>query len=596
MRLVSFSVQNYRSITTAHKIKVGRSTVILGPNNEGKSNVIRGLITAMRILKAGTRSFAVRSPVEEARRLREGHHLLFRPSTYDIYEWENDYPVSLQDTNPEGESVFIIEFELDESEIAAFYSDVGSQVNGTLPLRLAVGHRKINLTVSKRGPGAKTLSRKAGLIANFIVKRLEFEYIEAVRTARSAERVVDSLVENQLRTLETSDEYRQAIALIDRVQKPVLDTLSKSIKETLVKFLPAIVGVTFDVTQERRFTALRRSAKMIIDDGTPTSLEYKGDGVQSLAALALMRHSSESDASGKHFIIAVEEPESHLHPNAMHELKLVLQELADRHQVVITTHSPVFVDRSNLVSNIIVKDGKARAAKSIDEIRDTLGVKASDNLRHAELVLIVEGADDSIALRALLCAASSVISSAFKQGLLAIDTLGGGTNLSYKTSQVKQALCQYHCFLDNDECGRRSFQKAQEEGLVAITDVNFANCQGRRESELEDLYDIESYRQFILDTYGVSLDSPKFKGRDKWSVRIAQTFEGQGKPWNDGLESELKMKLANFVAATPDAALNPHTREPFDAFVTGLETRITRATKGRVAKKHRERRPAGPYV
>src|SRR5437763_2248990 len=98
MRLVSFSVQNYRSITTAHKIKVGRSTVILGPNNEGKSNVIRGLITAMRILKSGTRSFASRYPVEQARRAREGRYV-FRASTYDIYEWENDYPVSLQDAN-----------------------------------------------------------------------------------------------------------------------------------------------------------------------------------------------------------------------------------------------------------------------------------------------------------------------------------------------------------------------------------------------------------------------------------------------------------------------------------------------------------------
>jgi putative ATP-dependent endonuclease of OLD family len=330
------------------------------------------------------------------------HSHLLRSSYHNIYEWENDFPVSLQAAQPEGESVFIVEFELNDTEIEEFDDEVGSRVNEKLPIRLAVGRQRVKLTVNKRGRWATALSKKAVPIAQFVVKRVQFEYIEAVRTAKSAERVVDSLVEDHLEALESSVEYREALAVIDKVQKPVLDSLSKSIKETLVKFLPAIVDVKFEVTEERRSSALRRSATMIIDDGTPTSLEYKGDGVQSLAAIALMRHSSESASTGKNFIIAVEEPESHLHPRAMHGLKTVLQELAERHQVVITTHSPVFVDRSEASTNVIVQNGKARVARSINEIRDTLGVKASDNLLHAELVLILEGRDDSIALLPLL--------------------------------------------------------------------------------------------------------------------------------------------------------------------------------------------------
>jgi putative ATP-dependent endonuclease of the OLD family len=294
-----------------------------------------------------------------------------------------------------------------------------------------------------------------------------------------------------------------------------------------------------------------------------------------------MRHSSESASSGKNFIIAVEEPESHLHPHAMHGLKTVLQELAERHQVVITTHSPVFVDRSEVASNVIVQDGKARVARSINEIRETLGVKASDNLLHAELVLIVEGADDVIALVPLLSTASSRLARAFKEGRLAVDSLNGATNLSYKTSQIKQALCKYYCFLDNDECAKRSFEKAEEDGLVGLSDVSFAICPGRRESELEDLYDVNFYRQAILDEYGVSLDSPRFKGRDKWSGRLAQTFESQAKPWNDKLKMKIKLRLAELVAATPSAALNPnpHTRQAFDALVVGLEEHLTDAAK-----------------
>jgi putative ATP-dependent endonuclease of OLD family len=98
-----------------------------------------------------------------------------------------------------------------------------------------------------------------------------------------------------------------------------------------------------------------------------------------LAALALMRHASEIGGKGKSFVIAIEEPESHLHPSAIHVLRKVINELAQKYQVVITTHSPLFVDRSNIRSNILVKDNRAVPAKSVDQIRSILGVRASDS-------------------------------------------------------------------------------------------------------------------------------------------------------------------------------------------------------------------------
>ena len=50
MKLKSFTVQKYRSIIAAKRIPVGRKTVLVGPNNEGKSNILRALITAMNLL------------------------------------------------------------------------------------------------------------------------------------------------------------------------------------------------------------------------------------------------------------------------------------------------------------------------------------------------------------------------------------------------------------------------------------------------------------------------------------------------------------------------------------------------------------------
>jgi predicted ATP-dependent endonuclease of OLD family len=48
-----------------------------------------------------------------------------------------------------------------------------------------------------------------------------------------------------------------------------------------------------------------------VDDGTETSLALKGDGVKSLAALSLLKEKEKLLGTS---IIAMEEPESHLHP------------------------------------------------------------------------------------------------------------------------------------------------------------------------------------------------------------------------------------------------------------------------------------------
>lgn len=50
MKLISFSITNYRSITTAHKIEISNLTVLVGKNNEGKSNILNALNTAMMTL------------------------------------------------------------------------------------------------------------------------------------------------------------------------------------------------------------------------------------------------------------------------------------------------------------------------------------------------------------------------------------------------------------------------------------------------------------------------------------------------------------------------------------------------------------------
>jgi len=263
-----------------------------------------------------------------------------------------------------------------------------------------------------------------------------------------------------------------------------------------------------------------------------------------------------------------------LHPNAIHQLKSVLAEIARTHQVIMTTHCPLFVDRTHLRSNIVVHNKKAAPAKNVQHIRDILGVRASDNLRHAELVLLVEGEEDKRALAALLKHSSTPIAAALAQNSLAIDSLLGGANLSYKLSQVREAMCLTHCFLDHDRCGLDAASKAEREGLMTLADATFATCIGMQESEIEDLYDESSYAGMLMNRYGVSTQAPKFKGIGKWSDRLARTFRHQGKPWSDSIEAKVKFDVSELVAANPSQALNAHKRDSFDALVQALEAKL----------------------
>lgn len=569
MKLTSITVENYRSITRAHRVAISERTILVGPNNEGKSNILRALVTAMNVLT---------SSMGRVVRTANGQ-VLFAPGHRQYYDWDTDFPIPLQEDRPDGESVILLDFRPTLDELEQFRSEIGSKLKDNLPLRICLSANGAKVSVHKKGPGGPALSKKSAAIARFVASRLDFEHIPAVRTAGSAQEIVSTLVERELKKLEADPAYGDALRRIAELQQPSLDTLSASIKQTLVKFLPKVRNVSVQISDNARYRAVRRAVEILVDDGTPTLLAYKGDGVQSLAALALMRHAAETAAAGKNLVIAIEEPESHLHSSAIHEIKDVLAELSQRHQVVLTTHNPLFVDRVRPAANILVSQGKARPARTIIEIREVLGVRASDNLTHAELVLVVEGTDDSIALQALLRHHSRKVAQALENQTLAIDTLGGASNLAYKVGLLRAAICSTHCVLDDDTAARDAYDRAAREGLVTVADVNFITCVGRKEAELEDLYDPAIYQAALANRYRVTMTNA-FKSDKKWSERMKAMFKQQGKPW-DKIEAEVKAVVAENVAAAPDRALLPACRDSFDALASALEARLDELSAGR---------------
>ena len=570
MKLVSFSLQNFRSIQKAEKISLGSMTILVGPNNEGKSNILRGLVAGVEMLTM--------SPAQIMARSRGGvvsERVVTTIHSRELYDWYRDFPISLQKRSPNGRTVFDFEFELSSAEVDQFKQDVKSNLNGLLPIRLSLGHGgEASFEVRKQGRGAATLSKKRAAIARFVASHLNLREIPSVRTASAAMQLVDEMVSRELRVLERTQEYRKAVEDISALQEPTLTRLSTTVRSMLSTFLPDVKGVAIEVTD--RYGALRRNSHIVVDDGTATDLRYKGDGVQSLAAISLIHHVSQESAGESELVLAIEEPEAHLHPRAIHQLRSVLQDIASRQQVVVTTHSPLLINRAEIGSNVIVDRNRARRARSIQEIRQTLGVRVADSLAAAELVLVVEGESDRRALLALLPLTSSPIASALSNGHLALDSLHGASNLTYKMSQLRDQLCTAHAFLDHDQAAIGAAKKAVTEGVLIPSDHTFATSPGMKESETEDLYHVDFYREMILRRYNVDLSlSASFKRRSKkWTDRVHAAFLAAGQTWDESVCKQVKAQVAELVEADPSSVMHPMWRSSFDGLVSAIQSKL----------------------
>lgn len=530
MKLVDFSVTNYRSITAAHKLVLQDMTVLVGKNNEGKSNLLRALNVAMVAVILHSRTDVPRTYIQR--------------SFSSQYNWNNDFPIQFQDRKSGTESIFRLTFRLDGNELNDFHAATGTRGNEDIPISVRVGKDNTpKVEVPKRGSPA--FKNKSAQITEFISKRISFNYIKAVRTEGMTFDAIQNIIWNELEVLEQNPEYVDAQEKILQMQEAVFDNIGKQLLDPMRVFLPSLKNISVIHTgQQYNPKRYRGEIDVILDDGLATSLRNKGDGIKSLVAIALLKDKQSNGAS----VIAIEEPESHLHSGAIHSLVDVINKIAEKNQVIITTHNPLFVQQNKVSANIIVDQGTARIAKNISEIRTILGVLPSDNLRNARFVLVVEGEDDKTILETILPHFSETIKEALRSNQLVIKPLAGASNLSHDLYDLKNSMCKYVVLLDNDTAGIDAAEKAIDKGLLKESEIKYTICNGSPEAEIEDCISLAVYKDAIEKEFSVSLDST-FRGNKKWSDRVKNTFLSQGSRWTDVVEKKAKDTVARCVSS-----------------------------------------------
>lgn len=583
MRLNKVSVRKYRSIDKVAAFEVDDFTVLLGPNNQGKSNLLRATVLAMQIIESWARFPAPPKQVRinmlrsMARQNRNMHD-----SETVAYDWERDFPVFSRGRKGASRSTnILLDFKLDAQEQAEFKSATGISINESLPISLTLSEVYATLKIPKQGPGGHTA--KSVEIARFISRRLAILHIPAVRTGEAARGIIEGLLTTRRLELLAQADGGRLLSQLQDVDRQAVEEVQSQLHASMDRFLPEVTGVELQVRDLARSSRLE---DILVDDGAKTSLRSKGDGIQSLVALALTLELSKlNSGEDRQLIVAVEEPESHLHPGAVRELRDVLRGIADEQQVIVTTHSQALVNRSEISHNVVVRDRTATPASALNDLREALGVQLADALAANEVTVIVEGFLDDLVMPRLLASLYPKTKKWFDDGKVVFEAAGSGSKIYGRALAARSILTEPVVLLDGDDAGMDDVTKLLDDGIMASSEVIQIQRPSCAASELEDIFVQSAYIDAVQKAIGGPLSDKNKKrldlGRDKaWSERLEDILIKGGEPKPKTTVRQAKhvfaISVVEQIAAGTDV-VRPECLDLLERLVAVIENKLTSA-------------------
>ena len=205
---------------------------------------------------------------------------------------------------------------------------------------------------------------------------------------------------------------------------------------------------------------------------------------------------SDSENIEENNIIVIDEPELHLHPSAIREMRKLLLELSKNNYIIISTHSPYMIDYDDLESNThyyLVDKSDTRGTfitkledKSFSDnelFESAFGISFMSDLL-ASKILIVEGETDVKLLKKYFeNKGIQVLGGDGKKVNKWIDFILGKVNCNSKVIAL----------FDADGAGKDYLKKNKEKlDCYILTDIDDSLLKN---VELEDLYDIDYLKE-----------------------------------------------------------------------------------------------------
>lgn len=342
MRLRSLSVKNFRNLVDV-SFPIADTTVLVGENNTGKTALLDALNAALPRTGFG------------------------RTSPFDEY----DYHMSSPDATPQTSDGISIELWFHEDAPGEWPDPIIqalTEIVQTDP-HLDIDHIRLRVTSRfDKATDAITLIREfltltgealpakaqSASVHNRFLEYLRFFYLSALRDSDAEFSSKSQFWGRILRDLKISEEDRTRIAedlqrLNESLLKadPRLDQVRESL-ETIQRVVATGATTSIQPLPIKPWDLLVKSEVVVQSAGNSVDfpLTRHGQGLQSLSVLFLFQayidvllkptFHKETDA-----ILALEEPEAHLHPHATRALTSLLSQISA--QKIVSTHSPYVI-------------------------------------------------------------------------------------------------------------------------------------------------------------------------------------------------------------------------------------------------------------
>jgi predicted ATP-dependent endonuclease of OLD family len=408
MRLSRLELVNYRSIEEG-EIEFGDMTVLIGKNNSGKSSVLQAIRDIRDYRKSPpnkewfenrvnnyNKNKKVRVGIDielddkerknlagDIEKIDEEEFLqsnLFSKFTYVLEVWDDRKSASL------------ISFSNNDNMYINKYS---SSKNNSLKMNTDIQPEDISeyLYIEREQIDTKISYEPRQVIPNFLKHKFsnfhdKIKYVAPVRNpnAKSPINIVKTLSPDATELAST------------------LNYLNQNDHNKFTEISSKFTNI-MDTAQELRTP--------MVDNSPNTTIEIKELGglkgtylkdLSSGSIEILLLVSECVLAKENSSLLLVEEPELHLHPEAQHEVYNLLRDVSNSGtQVVVTTHSDVFVNRSSADEIVRVERDGTTTLRHVEEgeIEQELADLGYDKsgLLQSEAVVFVEGQSDKRILR-----------------------------------------------------------------------------------------------------------------------------------------------------------------------------------------------------
>ena len=266
--------------------------------------------------------------------------------------------------------------------------------------------------------------------------------------------------------------------------------------------------------------------------GYEINLSNKGTGIQRLFMVSYFQYLAEQITEDKRsYIFAIEEPETFLHPGAQRTLLDSLKRISETHQVIITTHSPVFASEIEN-KNIIVaskENGKSHYTQgdivSAQLLVDELGVRASDNILNSKLLVFVEGSND---VKFWSYIYKRVVGHSFEEDdILFIP--GGGTELhNIAEMNLMSKLNRNFVVIIDKDAGAVDYEEKliKQESLKNMVEDKGGDLIVLRKREIENYYSPKIMRTMLMEN-GFEIEEFEIEPYEDFPKKMKSHFAGQ---------------------------------------------------------------------